>query len=174
MQVSGVTASVKPALSLHRVPYKFTGGQNKFSCPRTPFETGDRNVIVCPANIRGNAVCLHHSINIQLFSLLTKNNFFFDNCDLTDITPTNHTFRDRMFSTWLVRQLPGYRAVPVDMHPPPPPPGCLYRRNLSSVCNSNISRCLCNKYLQIQYSDSLSLQKVLYSPLLEIKRVVWT
>jgi hypothetical protein len=96
------------------VPDKMMGGQNKFSSPHTPFETRDTNVTACPANI----YCSHSdtfSITEMLSAYYTDtcsqhsrtNRLSLDKCDLTEITAKSHTTNERMFSSWVVRELAG-------------------------------------------------------------------
>jgi hypothetical protein len=41
-----------------------------------------------------------------------------DNCDFTKITASRHTTHERMFSSWVARELAVWLAVSINMHPP--------------------------------------------------------
>lgn len=55
-----------------------------------------------------------------MFSTLTnkQTNSELDNCEFIKITATCHTTNEIMFSSLVVREVPSYRAVTINMHPP--------------------------------------------------------
>jgi hypothetical protein len=64
--VDGTGSTLSVALQLNCIPTKFTGIQNRFSSPPTPFKAHGRNVIVCPANI-----CCYHSGTSSITEMLS-------------------------------------------------------------------------------------------------------